>query len=817
MAEVLIDFVVNSQQLNSAIELLEKTGQVDAKVGEQFRKTNAELNKQASAAKNVANDLKGPSKQLDELNKKTKSFGSEFEKAIQLGVMDALKEAGVSIEDVKKRLGELADKPVKATTTLKQELRALNEEIAAAVSRGENFGENFDTLVQKAGNLRDSIDEANAVIKDAASDTKGFDNLLGLTQTLAGGFAVLQGAAGLFGDESEEIQKTLLKVNSAMAILQGLQQVQAALQRDGAITLALLNAQQKINVIQTNLQTAAESKNIVVRKLATAAQWALNAAMAANPIGILITLLAAVATALVIYTRNSRAAAEATGELRGAVRNLTDELSKSEESINRLAEREIIDLERVGAKQSEITGVRIASLRNLILANDEAYRRNKEIFDKGLGDEEERAALEVELENTRKRNINLRIDLQKLQLEQERQISAEQKELADAQREREAKLAEAQKQRIADSIARLKTEQLAVDEGSSAYIRLERAIIRLQALYDSLGQSADQATFTIAKGAKDVANTTQDLIKASIEEVQKEFGKAAPELVKDVTDITMEIQELGRVTSEVITDTFEKSFQEVWEDFLNNTIPKIQQGLGALNEISQGLNVIAQERINNQQILIENQRTEVDELLAAGAITEKEAESRQKRIDRQESIQRTKAAQQAKQLAIFQAIISTAQAVVNALATPPAPVGIALAAVVGAIGAAQIAAISARPLPRFASGKKGTYEGFGVMGEAGAELMVKDGRMFVATKPTMVHIGRKDKIFTASETRKILPNVDKGAMMPVPVPGFDYSKIAKMIPGQSGVNINIDREFITEAVDRGLMKNNYFNRRYSSK
>ncbi|MFN9978353.1 MAG: hypothetical protein ACK53Y_00490, partial [bacterium] len=42
---------------------------------------------------------------------------------------------------------------------------------------------------------------------------------------VAGGFAALQGAVGLFGNKAEAVEKTLLKVQSAMALSQGLQAV----------------------------------------------------------------------------------------------------------------------------------------------------------------------------------------------------------------------------------------------------------------------------------------------------------------------------------------------------------------------------------------------------------------------------------------------------------------------------------------------------------------------------------------------------------------------------------------------------------------
>lgn len=848
MAEVLIDFQINQTSLNSALDQLEQFGEVDAKNAAEFKKTNAELNSRATTAKKVGNELKSPVKELDNLEKKTKKFASEFEKAIEAGVMDALRDMNLDIDTVRKRFEELAKggskandqleskvkdlndeltktrseveklkkkleenagKPTQANETLRKKLREVTQELQALQLSGEQNSERYKELILLSGQYGDAIDEVNNQIKNSRDGERTINGLVNAAQSLTGAFVGVQGAMALFGDESEDTQKALLKLNGAMAVLQGLQAVITGLQSDGAITLAVLNLRQKVSIVQTNLEVAAQSKNIVVKKAAAAAQWLLNAAMAANPIGILVAALVAVAAALVVYTRNSRNAAEATGELRGAVRNLTEELDKSAEAINRNAEREILDLERAGAKQSEIIGVRVAALRNQILANEEAYRRNKDILDKGLGDEEDRQNAAQALEEVRRKNVQLRIDLQRLQFEQEKQLEEERKALIEEQKKRESENLEAQKKRIADSIARLKTEQLQVDEGTLTYNRLQAAIVTLQGKYDALGVSAAQSAFAIANAAKEAEKLTRDqssAIDATLNQTEKR-----------VIDTSKALRGIAAASINTIKTQVQET-EDAFQNFIDNIIPKINQGLTALQSLSQGLSSISQERQNNQQIEIENQRRVVDELLEAGAITEKEAIERQKRIDRIESIQRTKAAQQAKQLAIFQAIISTAQAVVNALATPPAPVGIALAAVVGAIGAAQIAAIASRPIPKFAKGKKDRYEGPGIVGEAGAELIQKDGRMYIASKPTLIHLAAQDKVFTARETKMMLPTVDKAAMKPIPQKDFDYSKIAAMVPKtNNSVSINIDKEFISEAVANGMIVNNYFGRRYSSK
>ncbi len=246
----------------------------------------------------------------------------------------------------------------------------------------------------------------------------------------------------------------------------------------------------------------------------------------------------------------------------------------------------------------------------------------------------------------------------------------------------------------------------------------------------------------------------------------------------------------------------------------------INTGLQVIADIGGQLNAISRERQKNQDIELENQKKAVDDLLEAGIITEKEAMARQARLDRATAVSQQRAAQRDKQLAIFAAIVNTAQAVTKALASTAPPYNYVLAAVTAALGAAQIAAISSRPLPKFATGKiKGQRGGLGVVGDAGAELVVQDGRMWVAQKPITTYLGPNDVVYTAQQTKQMLPFVDRQAMRPEKqADGFDYDKLAKAMhkPG-GGVAINIDKEFISESVASGLMRSNYYNTRYSFK
>lgn len=78
-------------------------------------------------------------------------------------------------------------------------------------------------------------------------------------------------------------------------------------------------------------------------------------------------------------------------------------------------------------------------------------------------------------------------------------------------------------------------------------------------------------------------------------------------------------------------------------------------------------------------------------------------------------------ARQEKNMAIFQALINVATGVTSALAQAP-PYSFILAALVGALGAAQIATISSQPLPQFYKGTQNAPEGWAIVDELRPEV-----------------------------------------------------------------------------------------------
>lgn len=94
------------------------------------------------------------------------------------------------------------------------ELLAVTEEFGASSEQAIKLASQIENMKDKMADAKSMTDAFNPDAK-----FKAFSQSL---QGVAGGFAVVQGAMGLFGAESEDLQKSLLKVQSALALSEGL-------------------------------------------------------------------------------------------------------------------------------------------------------------------------------------------------------------------------------------------------------------------------------------------------------------------------------------------------------------------------------------------------------------------------------------------------------------------------------------------------------------------------------------------------------------------------------------------------------------------
>jgi hypothetical protein len=112
-----------------------------------------------------------------------------------------------------------------AVTSLRNELRKAQAEVAAMSDKFGAASKEAIEAAKRAAELKDRIGDAKD-LTDAFNPDAKFKALAGAANIAAGALAGFEGAMGLVGVQSEDAQQAILKVQSALAVSQGLDVLQ---------------------------------------------------------------------------------------------------------------------------------------------------------------------------------------------------------------------------------------------------------------------------------------------------------------------------------------------------------------------------------------------------------------------------------------------------------------------------------------------------------------------------------------------------------------------------------------------------------------
>lgn len=427
---ILIEFTADADGIEPGIQQLEQLGKVDKSLADNFNKTNSAIKQQAAALGSTDTALKTFTQNISKADKAAAgAFGtkviSDFEKNVAKTNLssvklvstikdlekqqqklsqakannalnaelvkkysDALDETNGKLKELYTQLDELqasgkvfdefgneVEQNVEKVQTFKSRLRELKNELQQLESAGKDDTEAFRELSIEAARLEDQIGDTNQQIRILASDTFKFDALLGGVQGVTAAFGLAQSTTALFGAESEDLQKTLVKINAVMQISQSLQQLDNFLKGEGAAKEAVKIALQKISILNTQLETAATSESIVVRYAAAAAQKILNAAMAANPGVALLAIIAAIAGAILLFTSNTGDATEELKKFNDEFENGIKAIDDYSKALQASSQTKIAQLKKDNAaaatiREEEINATRLQLERVVKYQND---------------------------------------------------------------------------------------------------------------------------------------------------------------------------------------------------------------------------------------------------------------------------------------------------------------------------------------------------------------------------------------------------------------------------------------------------------------
>ena len=246
------------------------------------------------------------------------------------GVMEAVKamgELGTQAKSTKGGLRELTQ----ATTDMTAAYRALTDEEKAS-PLGKAMQQSIQQMTERASEMKDAMADVNAAITNAASDTRTFDQISGAANVATSSFQVLQGATKVLGIEMGNDVEVIAKLQAAMAITNGLTQIQTALQKQSAFM-------QGVNAAKTALATIAQQAYAVATGEATAAQVAFNVAANANPYGLILGALGLLIGAVTAFAAVTRESNDEVADAKSEMDTLTASVDKATEAYERLANK----------------------------------------------------------------------------------------------------------------------------------------------------------------------------------------------------------------------------------------------------------------------------------------------------------------------------------------------------------------------------------------------------------------------------------------------------------------------------------------------
>jgi len=249
--------------------------------------------------------------------------------------------------------------------SLKKQLREAQAEVGALADKFGATSKQAIEAAKKASDLKDRIGDAKA-LTDAFNPDAKFKALTSSLAGVAGGFAAVQGAIGLFGVESKEVEKTLLKVQSAMALSQGLQAIGESVDSFKQLGAVIKDSTAfvKLNEIANKAAAGAMKLFGVAVETTSTSFKVLKGAIAATGIGLLVVALGFVIEKLMSFSNASDEAAEKQKELNkqlseGARLGLKDnekfidsdiKLKLARAKARGASEKELLDIEQQGIK-----------------------------------------------------------------------------------------------------------------------------------------------------------------------------------------------------------------------------------------------------------------------------------------------------------------------------------------------------------------------------------------------------------------------------------------------------------------------------------
>lgn len=671
-----------------------------------------------------------------------------------------------------------------AGVRLRTQLMAMTEELKRMAVNGDITSAAFMKMAEQAANLTDTTGDVQQIINILASDTGKLDTALQVGGGLAGAFNAATSAAALLGGESEKLQDAFLKVQAALSVLNGLQQVAAVLDKRSAanvkIRLALaklFNTEKTKEAVTTTASTAATKAHSAAMRAdaaatttATVATKGFTKALLANPVGAILAAVVALGAGLYALGKaifSTKKEEDAFNESMKVSNDRVEALTRGLDEMKRKHSQELELLRAKGATEKELHDETLSQqeqqkveAQKILNEQTDAYNKavetRKEIderYDKWWRRDKKKNQMLENMGLTDEGLNEMETKLNELQNMVEgyvHNIDVETETWRTKQKEEREKALKEETERLMQHAKDVATVQQVLrnindtqgsyDDDGVYWTNKEKALLGLRDAAKETAQALkelreEEESVSVASyesfldmklaGMELEGKTDQEMWDYKYQNMMRYLEKKKQSLEEQLGSEAAFSQEMVDINTQMTDLQIENNrrVQQSEQEKLAETINIATEALGTLSDImSEVFGAISDHIQTQMDDLNEMYTTDAEE---AREDANKKYISEKELANKQLALKRKQAAID-KASSLFTIGLNTAIAIMQAIAQfgpPPSPGGIAGIASAAAIGTTQLAIAAAKPLPKYEKGRKGGKGEYALVGERGPELM----------------------------------------------------------------------------------------------
>jgi len=343
---------------------------------------------------------------------------------------------------------------------LKTQIREATQEVAAMTQKYGEFDARTTEALKKLSRLRDVQGDINDRVKALSPDR--FERIATIGQGLVGGFQTFSGVMGVLGVQSEDFEKTMIKLQSLTNISQGLQSFKVLYEqlKAGNMQLGIMTGLQKANAAATAVATTVQRAFGVAVDTTSTSFKVLKGAIIATGIGALVVVLGLVVEKFMEMSDAAKKAKESTQDAMKYLNDVTDIDDQAfRQDIAKARQRGASEEELYGMRKRHLEG-RIALLKFERKSATDTHELDKAIAEESIALEELKAdrAEKMRSDAQKKRDE----DLRKAKEEQDKRNQQRKEDLESIQafQEKIAEIEETYRKAKIDAAKRQRQEEL---------------------------------------------------------------------------------------------------------------------------------------------------------------------------------------------------------------------------------------------------------------------------------------------------------------------------------------------------------------------